>query len=121
MPRPFDFSSTTRFQARFRQLGACAVCAEDLDDLIEHGHHVIPNQSGTPGNLQHTWLRLAENCVIVCEECHLRVHQNGNFRSGAVAPPSYFTHSHGGNKKMHSAWAAELETRSNLLFSETDR
>lgn len=116
MSRPFDFSSTTRFQARFRQRALCAVRGDSLDDHVEHGHHVIPNQSGSPGNVRHSWLRLSDNCVMLCEACHNRVHQDGRFRDGAVAPPSYFTYSHGRNSRMHRSWASDLETRAHLLF-----
>ena len=44
MKRPFDFTATERFQARFRQSGRCACCYVDLNSTVEHAHHVVPNQ-----------------------------------------------------------------------------
>jgi 5-methylcytosine-specific restriction endonuclease McrA len=116
MARPFDFGRPTRDQARFRQFGLCAVCGEDLVDLEEQAHHVVPNQSGNPANPEHGWLRLVDNCVILCEACHSAVHQHGHFRNGAVAPPSYYEHSHGRNRRLHQGWAAELNARTQLHF-----
>lgn len=118
MARPFDFNATVRFQARFRQRGRCACCNEDLNDFIEHAHHVVPNQAGSAQDAQHAWLRTQANCVVLCEMCHARVHEDGRFRSGAVAPASYYPHSHGGNQPLHSGWAAELNARSRLLFGQ---
>lgn len=109
MKRPFEFNFATLSQARFRQYGLCACCGEDLAELIEHGHHVIPNQSGTPGKAQHAWLATGDNCVVLCESCHARVHQDGRYRHGAVAPPSYYPHSHGRNQALHKHWAMELQ------------
>lgn len=56
MARAFDFNTATRSKARLRQDSSCAFCGENLDDMEEHAHHVIPNQSGDPGNAAHrTW------------------------------------------------------------------
>jgi hypothetical protein len=46
MARTFEFNAFTLSQARLRQRGLCACCGEDLTALVEHDHHVIPNQSG---------------------------------------------------------------------------
>jgi hypothetical protein len=116
MARPFEFSPTTRFQARLRQKGMCACCGDELRDVLEHGHHVIPNQSGQPGNPKHAWLSSTENCVVLCAQCHERVHQDARYRAGGVAPPSYYPHSHGGNQAAHQAWSGGLEGRARLLW-----
>ena len=108
MARAFNFKSPVQSQARLRQDGACACCGEGLDDLEEHAHHVIPNQSGQPGNLDHAWLASSVNCVVLCTDCHERVHENGRYRTGAVAPPSYYPYSHGRNGAAHRAWVRQL-------------
>ena len=111
MTRAFDFTDTIKQQARLRQHGLCACCGALLDDLVEHAHHVVPNQSGHPGNVDHLWLKSAENCVVLCDVCHLRVHENGRYRAGAVAPPDYFNHSHGHNTPAHRRWSEQLQTK----------
>lgn len=116
MARPFDFKDSVKDKARIRQQALCAQCGEDLNNLEEHAHHVIPNQSGDPGNTGHDWLRSAENCVIVCDMCHWRVHENGKYQQGAVAPPSYYEHSHGKFKASHRKWVSDLESLSKSIW-----
>ncbi len=48
MKRAFEFNATEQFHARFRQGGRCACCHVDLNSVVEHAHHVVPNQSGSP-------------------------------------------------------------------------
>jgi hypothetical protein len=117
MRRPFAFSAAVKNAAYLRQLGHCAVCNEDLADVIDHAHHVIPNQSGTPGAAVHAFLATAENCVIICDMCHGRVHQNENFRSGAVAPPDYFSYSHAHDVPAHRAWVRRLSTAARTVWA----
>ncbi len=116
MTRPFHFRTPAQSQARVRQAGLCAGCGERLDDVEEHAHHVIPNQSGNPRDPTHAWLASAENCVVVCHTCHERVHQDGRYRAGAVAPPDYFRHSHGKNLAAHHAWVKQLAQRSKGIW-----
>ena len=117
MGRPFDFKEKVKTKARIRQQGMCALCGEDLADLEEHAHHVIPNQSGDPSNESHDWLRSAENCVIICDMCHDRVHENGKYQKGAVAPPSYYEHSHGKFADSHRSWVEKLEKDAESIWS----
>ena len=70
---------------------------------------MIPNQSGRPDDSGHAWLSSLENCVVLCAACHDRVHENGRYRQGAVAPPSYYRYSHGSNTAAHSAWVGQVE------------
>ncbi len=80
-----DFTKSTIDVARMRQLGHCALCNENLDWMEENAHHIHPNALGGPDR--------AENCVVLCRTCHTRVHNDGNFRSGIVAPLDYFPYS----------------------------
>jgi hypothetical protein len=114
--RPFEFKEPTQDQARLRQDGRCAHCGENLDDLYEAAHHVIPNQSGNPRNPNHAWLTSVENCVVLCGDCHDIVHDGSRFRYGAVAPPSYFPFSHGENKAAHHVWIKEMESREKTIW-----
>jgi 5-methylcytosine-specific restriction endonuclease McrA len=114
--RPFDFKTPAQGNARARQMGLCAVCGEDLTDLSEHAHHVVPNQSGTPGHPDHAWLASPENCVVLCETCHERVHEDGRYRTGAVAPPDYFQYSHGKNQSAHTAWVKAMTGRLRAIW-----
>jgi 5-methylcytosine-specific restriction endonuclease McrA len=108
MGRPFEFDERAKVQARIRQFGLCAVCGESLNNLEEHAHHVIPNQAGDARVASHGGLRSADNCVVLCYVCHERVHENGRYRAGAVAPASYYRFSHGRNQQAHQAWLARM-------------
>ena len=116
MSRPYDFSWTTRVQARLRQHCVCAHCGDHLDETYEHAHHVVPNQTGTPGNPAHQWIKSVDNCVVLCEACHDRVHEDGHFRNGAVAPAEYFTHSHGDNSLAHQQWVIQLNLQATRVW-----
>jgi len=113
--RPFSFSPGTSNEARMRQRGLCAHCGECLDDELEFGHHVVPNQCGNPADPAHAWLRTLVNCVALCHECHMRVHQDGHTRDGAVAPPSYFPYSHE-TRHAHHAWCQEVDSLSQGIW-----
>ena len=116
MKRAFPFKPTVRLEARFRQNAKCACCGDRLRDVEEHAHHVVPNQSGLAGNPEHAWLASAENCVVLCATCHERVHQDGRYRTGAVAPPGYYPYSHGGNYAAHHVWAQKVEQQMRTVW-----
>jgi len=117
MSRPFDFTGRTKQEARFRQFNRCACCGESLSDFPEEfAHHVVANQSGDPRNPEHAWIRQVINCALLCEDCHVRVHQDGRTRFGAMAPPDYFPYSHGINLAAHHAWVRDLEGRQRALW-----
>lgn len=127
MDRPYDFDQDTRQQAFHRQGGRCACCSGNLkrDYLARekevHAHHVTPNQAGRPGNPRDQWLRERDNCVMVCDDCHKRVHENGRYRDGAMAPASYFPHSHGQDRAAHAAWAKQHDRRTDQHYAELRR
>jgi 5-methylcytosine-specific restriction endonuclease McrA len=81
------FSESTKREARWRQNGRCAVCGENLDWQEEFAHHVHPDALDGPDH--------ADNCAILCAPCHVRVHCDGRFRTGIVAPRSYFEYWNG--------------------------
>ncbi len=91
-----SFSNLTKYKARFRQWGKCALCGESLDNIEEFAHHLWPESQGGPDK--------EDNCVILCGNCHYRVHNDGNYRSCIVAPLSYFPYAniHGGHKPTPS-------------------
>lgn len=93
-----------------RQEGHCACCAEVLEKEDQFAHHVIPNQCGNPADLTHAWLATELNCVMLCSACHVRSHENGDFRNGAAAPPSYFRWSHR-KRQAHQAWVKDVNDR----------
>ena len=108
MKRPFEFDRRTKDQAFFRQYNLCAVCGGSLVHEYDHAHHVIPNQTGNVSNPADAFLRSVENCVMLCEQCHERVHQDGRFQAGAIPPPDYYRHSHGKNMAEHNLWVARV-------------
>jgi 5-methylcytosine-specific restriction endonuclease McrA len=76
------FSTSTKRRARFRQYARCGLCGRNLDDMMDYAHHIHPDSLGGRDH--------PDNCVILCEECHYIVHHHGKFKSGFVAPKSYF-------------------------------
>jgi hypothetical protein len=115
--RPFDFRGLTIKEARFRQANLCAVCGHSLSQFdVEYGHHVVPNQCGNPADPSHQWIKTLINCVLLCLDCHNRVHENGRTKLGAVAPPSYFPFSHGSASRHHQKWVKDLERKASAIW-----
>ncbi len=127
MSRAYDFDQETRTRSFQRQHGACACCASKLkaDYLARerevHAHHVTPNQAGRAGDPRDGWLAERDNCVMICDDCHHRVHENGHYRDGAMAPASYFPHSHGTDRAAHEAWAKAHDRKTEQHFAELRR
>ena len=84
----------TKRNARTRQHARCALCGESVVWQEEFAHHLHPHALKTErqpqGGPDHV-----DNCVILCRPCHERVHYDGRFRSGIVAPKSYFRYMSG--------------------------
>jgi hypothetical protein len=63
-----------------------------------------------------------ENCVVLCEDCHYRVHQDGRYQNGAVAGPDYYPYSHGRkNSADHNAWAKSIDAKAKQLFVDVQK
>jgi hypothetical protein len=118
--RPFEFTKKVRNEAFFRQHGQCAQCGYSLRELVEHGHHVIANQSGNIKNPEDAFLGTVHNCVILCDGCHDIVHEGGDFRSGAMAPPDYYKHTHGRDAKAHLDWYAMVLREYLRIYTPTE-
>jgi 5-methylcytosine-specific restriction endonuclease McrA len=116
MARPFDFDQRTRREAFLRHWNRCAHCGRSLSDLFDHSHHVIPNQTGSLSNPADAFLRSVDNCVILCDTCHERVHEDGRYRTGAVAPAEYYPYSHGTQTAQRSLWIALIHAEWRRIF-----
>ena len=114
MKDPFDFTEAIRNKAFFRQWNLCAHCGKSLINIADEGHHVMPKQTGNLSNSNDEWIRSVDNCVMICIPCHIRVHENGNFRTGAAALPDFFPYSHGRQKLEHEIWVKKMK----LLFQQ---
>ena len=108
MARNFNFSVDVKNKAFFRQWNLCAHCGKSLTNVFDHAHHVLPNQAGARGNPNDSWIKSVDNCVILCESCHFRVHENGRYRTGAASAPKYFPYSHGRQKQEHQFWVRSI-------------
>ena len=84
------FSSKTKNDARYRQDGVCGVCGRNLDACWEEAHHILRQADGGNDGVG--------NCVILCDTCHYRVHNDGRFKSYFTAPRGYFIYLKGPNK-----------------------
>ncbi len=111
----YDFTGTVKTAARLRQSEKCALDGLSLTDEYENAHHVAPKQSGDEGNSNHDWIGTEINCVVLCEQCHKVAHEDGKWKKGTVAPPTYFPYSHGGDKSKHETWATELQGKIDAL------
>ncbi len=60
------FNASDRLLAWERQKGICPVCHQPVKPT-DQGHHVIHYKKGGPTT--------PENCMIVHEECHIRIHE----------------------------------------------
>ena len=105
----YSFSPTVIKKAFFRQMFLCAHCGDNLLDLSENAHHVIPKQTGKPTDPLDVFLRTESNCVILCEPCHTRVHQDGRYKMGAVAGPEGYPYSHGTDRLEHRKWVKQID------------
>jgi len=105
-----------------RQDAICAACGKGLaafnddGDRDVFGHHVIPDQCGKHRPKYADFLRTAENCVMICKECHWAAHEYGKYEYGIVANPDFFQFSHSKRKGEHRAWCETINDRWNLLF-----
>ncbi|MEQ1907740.1 MAG: HNH endonuclease signature motif containing protein [Vicinamibacterales bacterium] len=115
MPRPCDFTTSVRNAAFSRQWNRCAHCGESLASHEDHAHHVVPNQSGDPGNEAHAFVRTVDNCVV-CTTCHYAVHECGRYTTGAVAPLSYYPHSYGPDAPPHRLWVSQFDARGSRVY-----
>ena len=109
MKQKFYFTDTVKRSVFFREWNLCAHCGKSLVNEWDNAHHVLPNQTGSAGNEADEWLRSEENCVMLCDACHGRVHENGNFRTGATALPEYFPYSHGRQTLLHHSWVNRIK------------
>lgn len=88
MPRPNEFSQSTRQLALVRQRFRCASCGTQISNLAEegrskhrfgevaHAHHVRHIKFGGSDSV--------DNCVVLCQACHYSAHEGGNYRFGTV-------------------------------------
>ncbi|MCW2086263.1 UNVERIFIED_ORG: hypothetical protein M2193_008438 [Bradyrhizobium japonicum] len=116
--RHHNFTSKVKEEALFRQGGLCAHCGEPLDDLIDRAHHVVPDQASRGKHID-AFLGTVDNCVYLCLMCHDVVHAGGRMRDGAVAPPSYYRHSHKDGRDAHNEWVARLDRLIRSRYNES--
>ena len=81
------FTIKTKDEARLRQDGKCGLCGISLDDEWEEAHHIKPQALGIDDSV--------ENCVVLCGNCHDRVHNDSKFNSKIVAPKDYYEYFNG--------------------------
>jgi 5-methylcytosine-specific restriction endonuclease McrA len=110
MSSSFLFDQGTKARARLRQNGRCAACSRQLNNLVEHAHHVVPKQTGTVSAPHDQWLRSLDNCVILCDDCHTAYHGHGRFRT-VTAEPAVFKFAHGKNFAAHQQWLIQANLR----------
>jgi len=118
MARDFDFKTAQKEEAFVRQQGRCACCGDGLADHMDNAHHVIPNQTGDKQKAEDAFIQSKDNCVYLCEPCHQRVHENGKWNKGAVAPPEYYPYSHGQNEAAHKDWCKTVNAEWDRRFPQ---
>jgi DNA-directed RNA polymerase subunit RPC12/RpoP len=118
MARPFDFSDKVKWEAMLRQKYRCGHCGGDLRKILDNAHHVVPNQAGGASNPAHQWLKSTINCIYLCDDCHVEVHEDGKFRTGAVWAADHYRYSHGGDHGAHRKWVKELDKLARTVWLE---
>lgn len=104
-----EFSRQTKMQALARQDFLCASCASLIlpfagKGLVSvawgesaHAHHRRPMKPPFHGGAN------VENCVILCDSCHINAHEGGRYRTGTawgrIADFPYFHGTRGGWKE----------------------
>jgi hypothetical protein len=109
MARHYNFTNIDKEAVFQRQSNLCACCGEDLRDTEDRAHHIIADQAGKDRLAFDAFIGTSDNCVYLCLLCHDVVHEGGRFRSGALAPPSYFKYSHGRERTAHDEWVMRLD------------
>ena len=88
MPRPNEFSGSTRQLALARQRFRCASCGTHIFRLGDGGRAEHKYGEGAQAHhLRHIKLLgsdSVDNCVILCQSCHYSAHEGGNYRFGTV-------------------------------------
>jgi 5-methylcytosine-specific restriction endonuclease McrA len=103
--RGFEFTASVKKEARLRQWEVCAHCSHSLTDVWEEAHHVVPKQIGRANDRADAFVRSADNCVILCDQCHVAAHEYGRTARGAVRPPEWYVYSHGKHQNAeHEIW-----------------
>jgi len=108
-----EFSTVTKFQALHRQWNRCAHCGKHLSLQVGHAHHVIAVRSNNLNNLDDTFLRSVDNCVILCNHCCDLVGHSGNIGNNAITSLSAFKYSHGLEKNEHYQWDDKVSVEHN--------
>lgn len=111
----FSFSYHVKLKAYNRQNYRCATCGENLIKLLRQNeynpaHHVMPVQSGDMEDPADKWMRTAENCVMLCEDCHHHVGHGGGHYATVAASPREFPYSHT-SQAEHQKWANRINEK----------
>lgn len=121
----FSFLKSVKIQAFERQQHLCAVCGwpHKMEEL--KGHHVIPVRHGCVNTVSpnYDFLETVDNCVMVCQACHLYEAHGGHTAFGALAPPEKFEFSHGSSQTFHQLWVEMMTERDShtCLFWKVSR
>jgi 4-hydroxyphenylpyruvate dioxygenase-like putative hemolysin len=75
-----------------------------LQTRLFHGHHVISDRLGKHITISTDFIRSEDNCIMLCDECHLQEAHSGNFAHGPVLDAVAFKYSHDNNKIAHNLW-----------------
>ena len=88
MPRPNEFSGTTKKLALARQIFRCGSCGTRISCLGNAGQAEHKYGEGAQAHhLSHIKFggsHSVDNCVILCQSCHYSAHEGGNYRFGTV-------------------------------------
>jgi hypothetical protein len=116
MARHFEFTESVKKEARLRQKGFCAHCGDSLNWQWEEAHHVVPDQCGLKDDDKHHWLKTTLNCVVLCGACHFEIGHGGNTKTGIIAGPEAYQHSHAGDTVQHACWVQLVNLEAEKVF-----
>lgn len=121
--RDFEFDSTVRRAAWERQRHRCALCGDELTQLIpsDNCHHVVPDQAGDAATLpQETcdFLSSVDNAVVLCDACHRGyAHPDGRTKYGEVPMFGHYRFSHGRRRGgAHAQWLGVVRQHAAVVW-----
>ena len=110
MAREFEFEQDVQSRAHLRQNSLCAHCGMTLVWQYDKAQPVYPVEGANDAASQ--WRKEVDNCVILCNGCHIWVHDEGANPSTAPTLPEEYLFSHGPrNSGPHREWAVRMMGR----------
>ena len=120
----YEFTPSVKQQALERQEYQCASCGDSLADQPSAAHHAgISVQEARAAKMHDSpeFVKSADNCAIVCPECHEQFqHDGGHFRT-AIEDSSSLPYMAGRNEIQERQLAMQQECARENAYARLSR